>query len=258
MRDYAPCNLCEHRCAADRSRRPAGRCHAGPQPRVFCEALECGEEPEFSPAYAISLSGCNLRCAFCITGRDSWDAARGEDAGAEEVAARALAAVAAGARSIVVLGGEPTIFLPWIEDLARRLAPAAAPLALKTNLFCTPEALDRALGVFDVVIADFKFGSDACAGRLGGYGGYVDVVRRNLLAARERRRTIVRHLVMPGHLECCARPVVRWVRAAGGLELSLRDHFVPAWRAAGAGLGRTTSAEESATAEELLREAVCP
>jgi putative pyruvate formate lyase activating enzyme len=150
---------------------------------------------------------------------------------------------------VFVLGGEPTIFLPWLETFARLARPLAIPLVLKTNLWLTPEALRRCLDAFDVIVADFKFGTDACAQRLGAPAPYVAILERNLRACAARRRTVVRHLVMPGHVECCTLPVVRWVRSIPGLELSLRDHFVPAWHSDRAGLGRTTSLEESRLAE---------
>ncbi|MCE9583576.1 MAG: radical SAM protein, partial [Planctomycetes bacterium] len=225
--DYTRCNLCEHRCAADRTSGPAGHCHASSIPRCFAALTEYAEEDFVNPAFALSLSGCNFRCAFCITGRDSQDAAQGQAADAAKLAKRAREAVAAGARSVFVLGGEPTIFLPWLEEFAKCLRPCAVPLVLKTNLWLTPESLQRCLDAFDVIVADFKFGSDACSKRLGGPAPYVPILERNLRACAARRRTVVRHLVMPGHVDCCTRPVVRWVNAHPGLELSLRDHFVP-------------------------------
>lgn len=253
MSAYADCRLCEHRCGVDRTRGPAGVCHASDRPRIFGALIEFGEEADLVPAYAISLSGCNFRCPFCITGEESQNAAAGA-----EVPLNALAAQVAGAagrfRSVVVLGGEPTVYLPFLEDLCARLRVQGVPLALKTNLWLTPEALDRALAAFDTVIADFKFGNDACARALGAFPGYVEVLQRNLRAAAARRTTIVRHLLMPGHVECCFRPVAEFVRRElPGARLSLRDHFVPAFRAAG-GLARVTSEQESAQAERILAE----
>lgn len=250
--DYERCNLCEHRCSADRTHGAAGRCHSSAFPRLFAALTEYAEEDILSPAFALSLSGCNFRCAFCITGRDSQDATRGDAADAAGLAVQAREAVAAGARSVLVLGGEPTIFLPWLEEFARAVRPLSVPLALKTNLWMTPEVLERCLAAFDVIVADFKFGSDACAGKLGAPAPYVDVLRRNLDACAGRRRTIVRHLVMPGHVDCCTRPVAKWVGERKDLELSLRDHFVPAWHSARVGLSGTTTEAET-TAVELIR-----
>jgi putative pyruvate formate lyase activating enzyme len=243
--------MCEHRCGADRTNDAAGRCHAGAIPRTFAALTEYAEEEFLNPAFAVSLSGCNFRCAFCITGRDSQDASRGATSAIAAHAEQARRAVAQGARSVMILGGEPTIFLPWLEEFSRAMRPLPVPLVLKTNLWLTPETLDRCVRAFDVIVADFKFGRDACASKLGAATPYTRVLKRNLKFCAGRIRTIVRHLVMPGHVSCCARPVARWVRRQAGFELSVRDHFVPAWHAERVGLGRTTTEEESARVEQV-------
>ncbi len=249
--EYRACVLCEHRCNVDRTRGPAGLCRASDRPRVFAEMLEYGEEDGLVPAWAISLAGCNFTCPFCITGDESQDAGAGRATDPDSLARRARQAVGAGARAILVLGGEPTIHLPFLLDLAGRLRNVEVPLALKTNLACTLETLDRALDAFDVVVADFKFGNESCARRLGAVPGYVDILRRNLTRSATRRRTIVRHLLMPGHGECCWRPVADWVRRElPGAELSLRDTYVPTFRAEGT-LARTTTERESREAAEI-------
>ena len=65
--------------------------------------------------------------------------------------------------------------------------------------------------MFDVWLADFKFGNDACALRLAKVPDYTSSVRENLLWADRHSELIVRHLLMPGHIECCWRPVAEWL-----------------------------------------------
>jgi putative pyruvate formate lyase activating enzyme len=58
-------------------------------------------------------------------------------------------------------------------------------------------------------------------------------VRENLLWANEHSELIVRHLLMPGHVECCWQPVAEWLAAAlPGVKVNLRSGFWPAWQAA--------------------------
>jgi putative pyruvate formate lyase activating enzyme len=40
------------------------------------------------------------------------------------------------------------------------------------------------------------------------------------------KRVIVRHLLMPGHFECCTAPVLRWLAAHPGLEVSLLTQYL--------------------------------
>ena len=47
---------------------------------------------------------------------------------------------------------------------------------------------------------------------------------RNLRHAASQGRLIVRHLLLPGHFDCCYRPVVRWMREnLPDVEFSVRD-----------------------------------
>ena len=40
------CDLCEHRCGANRLAGERGPCKAGPDARVFRHRVECGEEAD--------------------------------------------------------------------------------------------------------------------------------------------------------------------------------------------------------------------
>ena len=95
-----------------------GICRAGPQARVFCAQVEVGDELELIPTFAIALSGCDLRCDFCITGESSWNPRAGQAIDLEILAERATAALASGARTVMILGGEPTIHLPGALEVA--------------------------------------------------------------------------------------------------------------------------------------------
>jgi putative pyruvate formate lyase activating enzyme len=132
----------------------------------------------------------------------------------------------------MVLGGEPTVQLPAALEIAAAL-PDSARLVWKTNAHGSAEARELLDGIFDVWLADYKFGNDVCALRLARVSGYTRVVRENLLWANRRSELIVRHLLMPGHIECCWRPVARWLAEnLPGVKVNLRSGFWPAWRAA--------------------------
>ena len=225
------CRLCAHLCGADRREGPAGRCHAGPFARVFSAQTEVSDELSLAPVFAIALSGCDLRCDFCITGRESWDARAGEPLDAAALAARASAALATGARTVMILGGEPTLHLADALGIAA-LLPDSATLAWKTNARASAEARALLEGVFDVWVADYKFGNDACATRLARAPGYTASVRETLLWAARDHDLIIRHLLMPGHVDCCWRPVATWIATyLPGAKVNLREGFWPAWRA---------------------------
>jgi putative pyruvate formate lyase activating enzyme len=225
----AACRFCAHDCGVDRRAGPAGLCHAGAEAHYFGAQIEVTDELELIPTYAVALSGCDLRCAFCITGAESWNAGAGEAFDAAAIARRAEAALERGARTIMVLGGEPTVHLPAALEFVSHL-PAEARLVWKTNAHGGAAARELLDGMFDVWVADLKFGNDACAQSLARVSNYNSVVRGNLLWAAGRCDLIVRHLLMPGHLECCWKPAAQWLAGAlPGVKTNLRSGFWPAW-----------------------------
>ena len=251
----AKCHLCAHHCGVNRLAGEWGRCHAGPAARVFSAQVEVGDELELLPTFAIALSGCDLRCDFCLTGAASWDPRAGEPLRAELLGRRAGAALAGGARTVMLLGGEPTIHLPTVLEIVAAM-PAAAKLVWKTNAHGSAQAREWLDGLFDVWLADYKFGNDRCAERLSGAASYGAIVRENLLWANRHSELIVRHLLMPGHLECCWRPVAEWLAAElPGVKVSLRPAFWPAWHAGRhPELRRTVPAGERRRAVQLAEE----
>ena len=251
----ANCHFCAHHCGVNRLAGELGPCRAGPHARIFSAQVEVGDELELIPTFAIAISGCDLRCDFCITGESSWNSRAGEPAQLEALAEQGKAALASGARTIMILGGEPTIHLPTALEIAAAM-PEAAKLVWKTNAHGSPQARDLLDGVFDVWLADYKFGNDDCARRLAKIPDYGRTVRENLLWAAEHSELIVRHLVMPGHLDCCWRPVAEWLATElPGVKVSLRTGFWPAWHSARhAELRRTVSASESESAFQIAAE----
>jgi putative pyruvate formate lyase activating enzyme len=228
----ADCRFCAHDCGVNRLAGEFGLCRAGAEPRFFSAQTEVSDELELIPTFAIALSGCDLRCDFCITGAESWNPRAGENFDANEMAAKAKAALQNGARTIMVLGGEPTIHLPAALELVAEL-PDSAKLIWKTNAHGSAQARELLDGMFDVWLADFKFGNDDCARRLAKISDYVRVVQENLIWANERSELIVRHLLMPGHIDCCWKQVAEWLAEnLPGVKVNLRSGFWPAWKSA--------------------------
>jgi putative pyruvate formate lyase activating enzyme len=251
----ADCQLCAHHCGVNRLKGEFGPCRAGEATRCFYAQTEVTEDLELIPSFAIALSGCDLRCDFCITGASSWNAKAGEFFDPCAMAAKAAEALSRGARTIMILGGEPTIHLPAALEFVAEL-PTAAKLVWKTNAHASATARDLLDGMFDIWVADFKFGNDNCAQSLARVPDYVRIVRENLLWAAEHTQLIVRHLLMPGHLECCWRPTAEWLAAElPNARVSLRSSFWPAWRArVHPELRRTVTEVESNEALKIAEE----
>ena len=248
----ASCHFCAHHCGVDRLAGERGLCHAGAEPRCFSAQVEVADELELIPTFAVALAGCDLRCDFCITGASSWNPAAGDGVDVRAMATRAKQALGAGARTVTLLGGEPTIHLPAALEFVAEM-PATAELVWKTNAYGSAEARALLESMFNTWVADFKFGNDGCAQRLAKIPNYVGVARENLLWACEDSRLIVRHLLMPGHVECCWEPVAEWLAAElPEVRVNLRCGFWPAWHSRRhPELCRTPYAEECARARRI-------
>ena len=245
------CRFCAHACGTNRC-LGRGLCQAGSRPRFFSAQVEAGDELEFIPAFAVALSGCDLRCDFCITGKESWDASAGSSFEPAEVACRATDALRNGARTVMLLGGEPTIHLPAVLEFVSEL-PEEATLVLKTNGYCSDQAREWLDGLFDYWLVDFKFGNNDCAARLARIPDYLEVLEQNLRWAHRQALLVIRHLLLPGHLHCCWEPIARWIASElPEVKVSLRTSFWPTWNwARRKGLPRTVTASEKQEAQAL-------
>jgi hypothetical protein len=159
-------------------------------------------------------------------------------------------------RAVSLVGGDPTVNLPYVRPLVAALRCRLPDKArvLNTNLYFNPRLAPELADAFDWVVGDVHFWRPACAGAIAGARDYPGIATRcaeALLAAGTR--LILRVLVLPGHLECCARPTVEWAAGLGGdARLHVMTHYAPAGRARGhATLGRSLSPEEVTAARAL-------
>mgnify|MGYP001765706018 CR=1 FL=1 len=224
------CRLCEHRCMADRSAGKTGHCGVL-EARVSSEFLHMGEEPDLVPSYTVFFSGCTLSCVYC----QNWDIST-DPRGGTAIDTKALALMIrerahAGARNVNWVGGDPTSDLPFIMEVLEQ-CEVNIPQVWNSNMYLSEEGMVLLDGVVDVYLTDFKYGNDACANRLSGVDRYTEVVRRNHLLARRQCEMIVRHLVLPGHVECCTKPILEWIaRNLDDVKVNVMAQYRPEHRA---------------------------
>jgi putative pyruvate formate lyase activating enzyme len=199
--------------------------------RVFRHRVEYGEELELIPSHLFYLSGCDLRCKFCIAEANAFDPRIGAPLTAEFLAKAISQGQRYQPRNIQWVGGEPTIHISAI--LEAMCGQVSLPhVVWKSDFYSTPSAYELLDGVVDTYVADFKFGNNACARQIASVEQYVEIVTRNLRIASEQTDLIIRHLLLPGHFDCCYRKIVSWVsEELPNAKFSLRDGFLPRWQA---------------------------
>jgi putative pyruvate formate lyase activating enzyme len=132
-----------------------------------------------------------------------------------------------GATNINFVGGDPTPNLHTIFDGMRRLE-VNVPILWNSNLYLTSDAMSILRDVIDIWLPDFKWGNDRCAIRLSKAARYWETITRNLEVAQLDGDMIIRHLVMPGHIECCTRPILMWIaRNCPGALVNIMGQYRP-------------------------------
>ncbi len=266
-RMLAHCNFCRWDCRVDRTRgAKLGACKLASETRVSSFFHHGGEELVYRGTHGsgtIFFTSCNMRCAFCQNGDISTDRLNGEAVSARTLAAMAWILRVEGCHNINWVGGDPTIHLhtileaiallprfePGEHDLAAALSTKAdwgiafragracaeyggifnAPMLWNSNFFMSDEAMKLLRLTMDVWLPDFKFGPGRCAVELARTGWYWDTVTANLRRLEEWGEDFtIRHLVMPGHIECCTVPVLDWIAEhMPDAPVNLMDQYHP-------------------------------
>jgi len=217
------CNFCEWKCHVDRANGKIGFCKLDKTTSVGSYFHHYGEEAPLiglerrGGSGTIFFESCDSHCVFC----QNWDISQPKsrtDLMGEVVSPVRLAQIAddlarEGAGNINYVGGEPTVDLHTIIDSLRYMTKSV-PLIWNSNMYCTMETMEILADVIDLWLPDFKFWDDECARRLmwvGAKASYREVVKRNHVFAAKHGSMIIRHLVMPNHLECCTQPILKFI-----------------------------------------------
>jgi putative pyruvate formate lyase activating enzyme len=114
------------------------------------------------------------------------------------------------ARNVNWVGGDPTSNLKFILEVLTS-SETNLPQVWNSNMYLTEETMKILDGVIDVYLTDFKYGNDGCGQRLSKVERYWEITTRNHLLACEQAELIIRHLVLPNHVECCSKPILDWI-----------------------------------------------
>jgi putative pyruvate formate lyase activating enzyme len=231
LRLLKKCCFCERRCGIDRTQGELGFCKVSYHSRYASEFLHLGEEPELIPSHTIFFTGCTFRCVYC----QNWDIAMYPQSG-KEVEPSYLARIIRlrkieGAKNVNFVGGNPDPNLHVILQIANELE-TSIPLIWNSNMYTSLEAMELLDGFIDLYLGDFRYGNDECAKKYSSVENYFSLVSRNFKLAYERADVILRHLVLPGHLECCTQPIMKWVSEnIPQVYFNLMFQYYPSYRA---------------------------
>ena len=235
------CNFCEWDCRINRAEGKVGFCRLDSTTSVGSNFHHYGEE---APLIGVEKKGgsgtiffesCNAHCTFCqnwdISQPKTKDSIVGEIVSPARLAEISDQLAEEGAGNINYVGGEPTIDLHTIVNSLQYMK-RSVPLIWNSNMYCTMETMKILADLMDLWLPDFKFWSDDCAKRLmwsGAKASYRDVVKRNHVFASNYGSMIIRHLVLPGHIDCCTKPILKYVAETIGdkVLLNIMGQYYP-------------------------------
>ena len=249
------CQFCEIRCGANRYERH-GACGVDATSHYYSEFLHFGEEPELVPSHTIFFEGCTFACAYC----QNWTIAteiRGRVVEPERMARVIEMRHLEGSKNVNFVGGDPTPHLHTILEIIGQVS-SNIPMVWNSNMYITPESMKLLEGTVDVYLGDFRYGNDEHAKRYSSGKNYWAVTTRAFLDAKAQADVLVRQLVLPGHVECCTKPIVEWCARNLGRDVrfNLMFQYFPEYRASMfPEINRTLTREEALRAMEIAKDA---
>ncbi|MHA1932602.1 MAG: radical SAM protein, partial [Promethearchaeota archaeon] len=147
----------------------------------------------------------------------AWKERRELDEIAQKVDVKSLSAVAEklaerGAFNINYVGGDP---IPNIHTIVGSLNFQTTNITQlwNSNFYLSERVLSLIIDLIDFWLPDFKYGNNNCGKKYSGIDNYFDFVSRNHKRVHDEGsgEIIIRHLVMPGHTQCCSIPILDYI-----------------------------------------------
>ncbi|HEC76369.1 MAG TPA: radical SAM protein [Thermoplasmatales archaeon] len=224
---YENCQLCEHLCKINRYKK-AGKCRVI-ETSIASNFFHYGEERMLIPSYTIFFSGCNFKCVYC----QNWDISQ-RHVGfyiEPEKMAEMIDDAYAKAKNVNWVGGEPTPNLLYILRVLNKCSKNI-PQIWNSNMYCSEKTMNILKYFIDVYLTDFKYGNNECAEKLSRVKNYWEIVTRNHKIAYRQGEIIIRHLILPNHVECCSKPVMDWISENVPHALvNIMDQYYPTYKA---------------------------
>ena len=241
MQRYSACRLCPRQCGINRQLHK-GRCGVTAALTVARAALHHWEEPCISGTNGsgtVFFSGCPLGCIYCQNAEIRGGA--GKQIGVRRLTEIFLELQAQGAHNINLV--TPTHYTPHIITALTQAKKQGLRLPVVYNCsgYESLSALRSLDGLVDIYLPDFKYSSASAAAAYSDAPDYAAAAKRAIAemvrqtgaccfdgSGLLQRGTLVRHLLLPGHLEE-AKAIVRYVFKTYGnsVYISLMQQYTP-------------------------------
>ncbi len=251
---YRCCRLCPRDCKADRARGKTGVCGETSTLRIAHLGAHFGEEPSFSGTLGsgtIFFSGCSGRCFFCQNYQISFQH-EGKEFSSKVFLKEVEALLQKEVHNLNFVS--PDHFWPHIKELCQTLREKGVkvPFLFNSSGYQRAELVEEYGAFMDIFMPDFKFALPELAKTCMGDEHYPEIA---LEAVRKmvkikgplqpwdptgerlaQRGVLIRHLVLPGHVENSLE-VLRLIHREFGAEIpvSVMSQYQPVPACSGRG-----------------------
>lgn len=259
------CRICPRECSANRYSRKLGYCNADASYVISSICIHRGEEPAISGDRGICnlfFGHCNLRCIYCqnhqISDKNAFVPGYGFDI---EPVIRDIVSILD--RGIFNVGFvSPSHYLPHVRAIIAALKERGYhPIFVyNTNAYDKVEELRKLEGLIDVYLPDFKYADATLAKAYSDAADYPDIALKAISemyrqvgstlipgpAGVAERGLIIRHLVLPGHVQNSLDVLERIAEhISPNVNISLMSQYYPTFKVKDHPLlGRTISLKE--------------
>lgn len=250
------CRLCPKECGVNRKEK-LGLCRASEEMKISWYGFHPGEEPPISGSKGsgtIFFCHCNLKCVFCQNWQISQEGANCQKVSGERLVEIFFELQNKGRHNI-------NLVTPTIWTLSRKAGSGSdgqlikairkakkkglkIPIVWNSNAYEKVETLKMLDGLVDIYLPDYKYSDDHIAIKYSSAPKYPEIARRAVLEMQRqvgdlvlgkegiaKKGLIVRHLVLPNHLENTYK-CLEFIRSlSDNVNLSLMSQYNPQYKA---------------------------
>ena len=259
MISFSKCNICPRNCNINRSVEK-GFCGMNDKMKVARFSLHKWEEPVISGdngSGTIFFVGCNLGCIYCQNYKLINNDSIGREISIDDFAQICLKLQDKGAHNINIVTG--THFIPLIRDgiVKSKELGVTIPFVYNTSSYENVEALKELDGLIDIYLPDLKYYDNDISMKYSKCNNYfeyasnaIDEMYRQVGTYKidndlMKKGMIVRHLLLPGHLED-SKKIIKYLydKYKDNIYISIMNQYTPVNKTKYDNLNRKVTDEE--------------
>ena len=268
MKELEKCEICPHNCKVNREEGRLGRCKCNDKIKIALVSTHEFEEPCISGkngSGTVFFSNCNLNCMYCQNYEIS-QLGKGREITIEELAKIFLKQQEKKVNNINLV--TPTMYAYQIIEAIKiaRKNGLKLPIIYNTNGYEKVETIKALDGYIDVYLPDLKYYSDTLSKKYSNVDKYFEIATKAIKEMYKQvgqatfneegiiqKGVIVRHLVLPNHLQN-TKHILKWIKEnLGDIYVSIMAQYFPTYKAKGdSEIGRKLTKKEYKEIENFL------